>query len=234
VDSAPDDLLPPVAAFREALLPGECVALWEHVCGCLPPQPQAVRALAEVAAGLVEDAGGALGATSGELAVGELGTAAVFSLDADALLTAGQGALLAGAPGPGRSPGAWDQLGELHAALGLSQLKNLSYCLEKRRMLGRQYLRALRGLPGLEVPRAFAEERVSWQCMVVLVPDAALAAARLSERGVEAAPAARCLAPDTCPHAARLAARALRLPLYPELREAEVARVVATLREVLG
>jgi perosamine synthetase len=136
------------------------------------------------------------------------------------------------------------RLPDVLCALGLSQLRKLARFLARRRELAGRYFEGLRDVAGLELPAVRAGVEPAWHLFVVRVRDVARRDAffeRLRERGllvqvhyrpVHLHPVFRELGfrPGLCPVAEDFAARALSLPLYPALSDADAARVIETVR----
>jgi dTDP-4-amino-4,6-dideoxygalactose transaminase len=210
---------------------------------------------------LLEDAAGALGSAlpAGGLAraysfhprkIVTMGEGGVLTTDRDALAARarslrnqGRAAVVGGASiGDYAGPGTNYRLTDLQAALGLCQLDRLPALLEARRGLVRRYRERLAGLP-LELPPDHPGH--SYQALVVLVKrrDAVLNALR--DAGIEAAPGAHCipalayyreryaLDPARFPVALRVHDEGLALPLYPQMSEDDLDRVVRTLEAAL-
>lgn len=154
-----------------------------------------------------------------------------------------------------RAPGAWYyevrtlglnyRLPDVLCALGLSQLAKLDGFVQRRRALAHRYRDALADVAGLEQPTPRADVEPSWHLYVVRVSDplrrdAFFARLRASGIGAQvhylpvyAHPAIAALgyAPGACPVAEDFAARAVSIPLYPKLTDAEADRVVAGIRD---
>ncbi len=133
---------------------------------------------------------------------------------------------------------------DLLAALGMAQLDRLEENLRLRRALADRYLRELAGLPGLTLPKVPAGCEPNWHIFACLVEasrrDAFVKAVKA--QGVDAtthfeplhaSPFGRGklgLKPGSLPVTERVAASLVRLPLYPQLTDAEVARILAAVR----
>ncbi|MDP2431757.1 MAG: UDP-4-amino-4,6-dideoxy-N-acetyl-beta-L-altrosamine transaminase [Pseudomonadota bacterium] len=140
---------------------------------------------------------------------------------------------------------------DMQAALGLSQLARLDDYVAARRRLADRYDRLLAGLP-LQTPRRDAAAESVWHLYVIRLDDAVLARPgrravfehlRAAGIGVNVhyipvhlQPDYRRLgfAPGYFPVAEDYYARAITLPLYPGLSDAEQDRVVAELKEALA
>ncbi len=142
------------------------------------------------------------------------------------------------------------RLSELACALGLAQLERLDDLLAARARVAARYTEALAGIEGLELPCADAGgELRSWFVYVVGLPervdrDATITALR--ERGIESKPYLPAIhlmsfyrerfghREGEFPVCERVARRSLALPFHPELGDAHVERVAASLCAVLG
>ncbi len=144
------------------------------------------------------------------------------------------------------SPGFHFRMSDLGAAVGLAQLERLPELLGARRRLAERYDELLAEVPGLTVARFDSGEIPNRQSYAVLLPEGRTAdevSAALARRGIGARRAVmavhqevayRHLATRPLPVTERLASRALAVPLFPGLSDAEQDAVVAALREVLS
>lgn len=142
------------------------------------------------------------------------------------------------------------RLSDIACAIGIVQLGRLSGMLAGRARVADLYREALAGVEGLQLPCEDAGgERRGWFVFVVQLPrgcdrDAAVRA--LAERGIQSKPYLPAIhlmsfyrerfghREGEFPVCEDVAARSLALPFFPEMSEAEVARVAAALREVIG
>ncbi len=143
------------------------------------------------------------------------------------------------------------RLTDVQCALGLSQLAKLDRFVARRRHLVARYRDLLGRLrPLVEPLAALPRCRPAWHLSVALVDfaaagiDRATVMRRLAERGIGSQvhymplPLHPCYR-DRCgdrrfPGAEAFYARALSLPLFPAMADADVDRVVAALAEILG
>lgn len=138
------------------------------------------------------------------------------------------------------------RLDELQAALLRVKLTRLDAWTERRRAIASRYLEALAPLSELTLPWFPSWAEPVWHLFVVEHRDRELLAARLGEMGIgtlvhydplpHLTPAYRAggWRVGTFPVAERLAARALSLPLSPQLIDTEVEQVVAALVRATG
>jgi dTDP-4-amino-4,6-dideoxygalactose transaminase len=139
------------------------------------------------------------------------------------------------------------RLDELQAAFLRVMLPRLPKATERRRLIAEAYLAGLAGAADIELPVApTAVEEHVWHLFVVRHPRRDALADALAEVGVSTAvhyvpspPLSDAFRREgwrarTFPVAERHAATALSLPLYPQLADADVERVVAAVRAACG
>ncbi len=142
------------------------------------------------------------------------------------------------------------RLSDVACALGLAQLERLDDMLAARTRIAALYGEALAGIDGLDLPCPDSDgDRRSWFVYVVQLPpgidrDATVTAMR--EHGIDSKPYLPAIhllsfyrerfghSEGEFPVCEDVAARSLALPFFPELTEGQVARVAATVREVLS
>ena len=142
------------------------------------------------------------------------------------------------------------RLSELACAIGIAQLERLDSMLASRARVAGLYGEALAGFEGLELPCPDEGGNVrGWFVYTVSLPrggdrDATIRA--LSEAGVQSKPYLPAIhlmsyyrenfghRPGEFPVCEDVAARSLALPFYPQMGEAEVARVARSLAAALG
>lgn len=144
------------------------------------------------------------------------------------------------------------RLSDLHSALGLSQLRKVDRFLARRRAIAARYDVAFSNIPALRpiVPRRHV--RPAYHLYVVQVDFDRLGMSRgrlvaeLAARGVGSQvhyipihlhPFYRARfghKPGDFPHAEAFYERALSVPLYPKMADADVERVIAGVQDVVG
>lgn len=134
------------------------------------------------------------------------------------------------------------RLTEFTAAALRIKLRRLERWTSERRRVATRYARALEGARGVRLPYTAPWAEPVWHVFPVEVDDRDTVRARLREMGVATGvhyptpihlqPAYAHLGrgPGTFPEAERSAARVMSLPMYPELPDAQVDRVVESLR----
>jgi dTDP-4-amino-4,6-dideoxygalactose transaminase len=130
------------------------------------------------------------------------------------------------------------KLTDLQAALGRGQLARLDEFIARRRAIAARYRTRLTGL-GCGLPADAGARHVYHRFVVTVDRPLEPVIAGLEARGVAARrpvfrPLHRALGLGGYPEAERLWARALSLPCYPTLTDAEVNAVAAALAEALG
>lgn len=137
------------------------------------------------------------------------------------------------------------RLDALQAAILRAKLRYLDRWNERRRELAALYRQKLSDVEEIVLPEEMPYARHVYHLFVIRVPDRDRVRQLLNEQGIGAAvhypvplhlqPAYRHLgyAPGDFPVAEACARTVLSLPLYPELREKDVARIARALRQAL-
>ncbi len=136
---------------------------------------------------------------------------------------------------------------DIHAALGLSQLTRLDQQVERRNVLARRYDTAFAGLP-LELPTVEPANRSAFHLYVIRLPPAAPRTRRdvydqLRNQGVgvnlhympvhlQPYYLELGFATGQCPEAEQHGERAITLPLYSALTDAQQSRVIAAVKDI--
>ncbi|MGM0588006.1 MAG: aminotransferase class I/II-fold pyridoxal phosphate-dependent enzyme [Bacteroidota bacterium] len=138
------------------------------------------------------------------------------------------------------------QMTDFQAALGRSQLKRLDQHVERRRSLSRRYATLLTelGSDAVELWIAGTEAGHAAHLLVVGVPQRDQVHRLMKQRGVRTnfhyrplhqhAAFRGAVQNHSYPNSDHYGLRALSLPLYPDLKEPDVRRVVETLGQVLN
>ena len=229
---------------------------------------------------VLEDAAHAIGTIYKGRPIGSVSDAAAFSFYANKTMTTGEGGALAtddeelsqrvrrltlhgmsrdaynryGAGGTWRYDieefGFKDNLTDIAAALGRSQLRKLESFIEERTRVAQRYFANLRDEEHLILPAFTEENRHPWHIFMIRVKDSAPASrdaviAGLTERGIGTSvhfiplhyhSAYKKLgrwSEGDFPVAEHFFAGEVTLPMYPELTNAEVDDVCQALREIL-
>lgn len=201
---------------------------------------------------VIEDCAQALGARHDRGPVGSAGALAVCSFYATKLLTTGEGGAVGGAERlvarvrdlrdyderEDLTPRLNAKLTDLAAALGRSQLARFDAFVARRRAIAARYRAQLATAP-CGLPPEAGPRHVFHRFVVEVERPPAEVQAALAARGVAARrpvfrPAHRALRLQGFPEADRLWRRALSLPCYPTLADAEVDTVATAVREALA
>jgi perosamine synthetase len=208
---------------------------------------------------IIEDAACALGSRFPNRPCGSLGTVSCVSFHPRKILTTGEGGMcltddddvaekLRMLRNHGQLGGEFVvaagnlRMTEMAAALGLAQLKRLDEILARRRELAAVYREALATEVGLQSVPEGAES--NFQTLGAVLPqgrDRNTVRETMAERGVETGVLSFAIhklgsfagSQASLPIAEHIAARGIALPLYPQMRNAEVEQVSITLRGVL-
>lgn len=133
------------------------------------------------------------------------------------------------------------RLDEMQAALLLAKLPGLDEKNERRRRIARRYDEGLRNCPGLTLPRIDEDFEAVWHLYVVRATHRSALQAALERRGIatlihypiachrQGAYADRAFGADLG-WSARLAGEVLSLPLWPEMEDETVDRVIEQVR----
>ncbi|MGH2403594.1 MAG: DegT/DnrJ/EryC1/StrS family aminotransferase [bacterium] len=249
---------PTVATLEAARTPHTAGVIIVHIGGLISPDLPAIRAwCAQQRLWLVEDASHAHGSALAGQPAGTLGRAAAFSLFATKVITTGEGGIVVtdeadlaeriailrdhGKPNAHENRhvtlGANWRMSEIHAILGLAQLRRLGEFLAARERIAVRYIAGLQHL-GVTVLRPSG--RSSWYKFIVLLPEGvekAKVRVQMREQGVmlpgdvyaiplHRQPAVAPWARGRYPGAEAFTRRHLCLPIFVGMREEEVDRVV--------
>jgi perosamine synthetase len=209
---------------------------------------------------IIEDAACAIGSRFANGPCGSLGAISCLSFHPRKILTTGEGGMcltddddladkLRMLRNHGQLGGAFvvasgnSRMTEIAAAMGLAQLQRLDEILSRRRELASLYATALDGLVELQSTPAGGES--NYQTFGAILPQGFsrdTVRERLRARGVEAGLLSFAIhkigsftgTDASLPITEHIATRGIALPLYPQMRNAEVEEVSKTLREVLN
>jgi perosamine synthetase len=218
---------------------------------------------------VLEDAACALGATYNGRPCGSVGDVGCFSFHPRKVITTGEGGMVVtdddalaerlqlfrshgGVRAGGRftftQAGFNYRLSDVHAAMGVAQMRRLPDIVARRRALAAALTERLSELPGITTPAEPAWGGHIFQAYVTVLDDGIdrdRVIAGLRERGIETTIGTYALHTESffrrtygydagqLPASARLARQSLALPLFPTMTEAEVDRVADALAAVL-
>lgn len=257
LDIDPAEWNSPASAFREARGDATKAAIVIDQFG----NPARAKEIADALGSLpiVEDAACALGSRFPEAPCGKLGVVSCMSFHPRKILTTGEGGIcltdddrvadqLRMLRNHGQLRGEFVvaagnyRMTEMAAALGLAQLNRLDNIVARRRELAAIYRQLLP--PELEVQQTPNGAESNYQTFGVVLPlgvDRNATVAAMRERGAEAGLLSFAIhklgsfagSTVTLPIAETVASRGIALPLYPQMRNAEVEQVVTILTGLL-
>ncbi|MET0134870.1 MAG: DegT/DnrJ/EryC1/StrS family aminotransferase [Kibdelosporangium sp.] len=268
-DIRADDFNIDPAAVQAAVGPRTKVLMPVHLYGQMADMAELAPLAERNGLAMVEDAAQAVGATFKDRAAGSYGLGC-FSLYATKNITTAEGGVittsddkLADRLRVLRNQGMRQRyqyevaghnyrMTDLHAAVGIPQLEQLSVLTEARQHNAEVLSKGLSDVPGLVVPSVLPGRTHVWhQYTVQVTEEAELTrdefAAKLTEAGIgngiyypkvvfdydcyRGHPGV--IASDV-PVASKVASQVLSLPVHPKLSDADLDQVVTTIREVLG
>jgi dTDP-4-amino-4,6-dideoxygalactose transaminase len=263
VDIDPATFAMEASALEAAITPRTRAILPVHLYGLTAAMDEIAEVAARHALPVVEDCAQAIGASSRGRPAGSMGTVGCLSFfpsknlgaygDGGAIVT--DDADLAAHVRRLRAHGAavkyyHDELGvnsrldELQAAILRVKLPRLDGWIERRRAVAARYSAECARL-AIGIQAVSPEERHAYHQFTIRVSDRDAVVRRLGECGIQAMvyyPVPLHLQPvhallglkaGSFPHAERAAAEVLSLPMFPELEEAEIDRVLSALESVL-
>lgn len=268
VDIDPESLNVDPGAVRVALTPRTRGIIPIDYGGRAADHDALERIASDSGAWLLQDAAHSLGGEYHGRKPGTIGVGATLSFHVAKLITSVEGGMFVtdqaelaelarSLRSQGEPPGKknlFERIGQnyrmsdLHASIGLAQLRKLDSLLARRREVVRWYDELLGGLAGLTLPREPSGTVHPWFLFSVLFATRGArdrAEAALERAGVETRicwplpvhrlPAyARRLAPVHCPHADSAAGRVLSLPVHPALKRADVELISRTITAALA
>jgi len=255
-DIGPQTLTVDPADVERLLTPRTAVIVATHVFGA----PCDADALRRVAAGrpIVYDAAHAFGTRYRGRPAGTLGDLEVFSFSGTKLVTSGEGGLIAAATDDlvrriefGRAYGFQDdyeshfvgingKLSELNAALGVLTVERIEQAVERRAAIAARYRTSLADIPGLAFQHVDARDRSTYKDFALLVPGRDALEARLAAAGIQTKRYFRPChtmrgyrghATRPLPRTEETYARILCIPIFNELSDDDVDRVVSVVRD---
>jgi perosamine synthetase len=261
-----------VSQIESLITPRTRAIMTPHIYG-LPVDMEAVRTLAtRHNLQIIEDAAEAIGLKYKGDYCGSFGDISVFSFYANKHVTTGEGGMVLTDDDaladrcrslrnlcfqPQRrfvhEEMGWNmRMCNLQAAVGVAQLEKLGRTTERKQEIGRQYTELLANFPRLQLPQPSSShaDNVYWVYGVVLTDDipfeAAEAATRLSELGIDTRPFFWCMheqpvfqkmglfSGECHPHSERIARRGFYLPAGLDLQRAQIEYVAESVRKVLS
>ena len=257
-----------VESVRAALTPNTAAVVLVHIGGLITPDALAIRQLCdERGITLVEDAAHAHGSTLDGRHAGSFGVAAAFSFYPTKVITSGEGGMILtgderirdealayrdqgkasfGGNVHVREGSAW-RMSELHAAVGLVQLRRLPAFLDLRDRIAARYdagVDAIGGFDRLVIPVGSRSNHYKYPVLPGFELDRAEFKADLRERfdvslsgevyerPLHLQPVFQRYAGGSLPAAERVCATHLCLPLHSDLTDAEADHVLTALAGV--
>lgn len=237
---------------RALMGPRTAVVLGTHVFGN-PCDHDAIRAAAGPAVPIVYDAAHAYGSHYRGRPAGTLGDIEVFSFSGTKLITSAEGGLVTAAREEivtrieylraygfqndyeSHLVGLNGKISELHAALGVLTLETVEDAVRRRQQIVARYRRALGDLPDLAFQQVDGRDRSTHKDFAILCAhgrddlERRLEAAGIQTkryfRPAHTMRAYRRYATRPLPHTEQVYARVLCLPIFNEMRDAEVDEV---------
>jgi perosamine synthetase len=272
VDCDPNTWNSTPEAIFEAVTPKTKAIMLVHIYG-LPMDADPILAFAkERGIAVIEDAAEAHGLTYKGRQCGSLGDVSTFSFYPNKHVTTGEGGMIltddskiAEKCRSFRNLGfnakrrfvheelGWNfRMTNLQAALGVGQIERLSDSVKKKRAMGAEYQRLLRGDNRLQLPKEHSEgaENIYWVFGLVLsdsIPfDAIEMMRRLDEKGIGTRPFFYPMHEQpvlkkmgffkgvSCPHAERIARRGFYVPSGLAISNDQIAEVSRCVKEALS
>ncbi|MFQ5706412.1 MAG: DegT/DnrJ/EryC1/StrS family aminotransferase, partial [bacterium] len=216
--------------------------------------PADLEALRRFNLPLIEDCAQALGSTYQNRPVGSWGTLAVFSFYATKVITTGEGGMVLSQSrellDKIRDLRAYDnrteyrmrfnyKMTDLQAALGISQLSKLPRIIQRRRTIARRYFREFAQLPVRCPADLLDRTHIFYRFVVKVRGRLANILKESASQGVQCQrpvfrPLHRYLNLQGFPATDAVYQKALSVPIYPALREEEIDKIIACVRETIG
>lgn len=201
---------------------------------------------------IIEDCAQAVGGTRDGRLAGTMGRAAVFSFYATKVMTTAEGGMVVSDSRAlvekikdlreydkkkDCTPRFNYKMTDVHAAIGLVQLRRLEGFIAKRRIIAGFYRRAFDGTR-LGLPPN-DPGHIYFRYVLGLNRDAGPVIRALREKGIECArpiyrPIHDCMGLKGYPESQTAWRRSLSIPIYPTLRRADIDRIIAAVRSLPG
>jgi perosamine synthetase len=262
-----EDLTLDPNSVGDRLTPRTRAVVTVHIGGLISPAtPLLAHLCQQKGLAFVEDAAHAHGSAFAGRSAGSFGVAGAFSFFTTKVMTTGEGGMIVTADAGLRARALllrdqakvegrnyhervgynW-RLSELHAILGLAQLRRLDEFIARRQAIATIYDRALSSVPGitaLRPPEGARHNYYKYICLLQSTAPAELAEALRQRYGVATSgyvyelplheqPAFREYATCALPVAERLCRRHICLPLYPSLKDEQAVYVAHAVDEIL-
>jgi len=204
---------------------------------------------------VIEDCAMSIGASYQGKPVGSFGVVSIFSFYATKVITTGEGGMVFSHScriiERVKEMREYDEkedfiprfnfkMNDIEAAIGLIQLKKLPRFIEKRRKIARRYISAFEKLP-LILPETSSEREGIFFRFVIRAENkgADELIHSLKERGIEARkpvfrPLSSYLGLSGFTRTDEAFSKAVSLPIYPDLKEGEIKRVLSAVIEAVG
>ncbi len=235
-------------AVKRAITRKTKAVIVPHLFGC----PAEMDGLSELGIPLIEDCAQAIGATFKDRRVGSIGRLSVFSFYATKVITSAEGGmvlsdserLMAKIKDLRDYDNKRDyrlrynyKMNDIQAALGLSQLSRLNELLARRREIADRYFEEFKdGRFSLPV-RKEGREHIYYRFVVQTKTDVSARIGELERKNIQ------CRRPiyeplhvysrlAGFPHTTAAWRASLSIPLYPSLKEKEIHRIIAGVKEI--
>ncbi len=250
VDIDPETYHPSPGAVTRAITRTTKAVIVPHLFGL----PADLSPLEKSGVPIIEDCAQTLGAMVRGQPVGSIGNLTVCSFYATKLITTGEGGMVLGRASTRmahiRTLRQYDEtdalepmfnykLTDMQAAVGLCQVKALSEFIKRRQSIAARYTSALHGMK-VDAPAGMpGHDHVFYRYVVRLPQSVEAAITAFAKLGVICRrpvfqPMHKYLKLPGFPGADLAWERALSIPIYPALTDAEVERIVGAMREVLA
>ena len=242
-----DDYSLDINSVRKALSSNSKAIILPHMYGC----PADIDEFLKLGIPVIEDCAHSLGASYREHFVGSFGSFSVFSFEGSKLISAGEGGIVLAKEehllnslmilrhGLNGHFAYHYRLSDLIAAVALTQIEKLNSMIERRRYIAQLYrekLECLERMGFIKLPRNFSDKKSVYYRFVVLCNFESANLIKFSnDRGIlirNPLPSGRLsntfrdLKLHDNMNAERLAQNGISLPIYPDLTDEEIIKVV--------